>query len=892
MVEGLEARSLLTTLIALTDHNILLTFDSASPSTIQKSTPVAGLASGELLVGIDLRLSTGALLALGNQSHLYSINPTSGVATIVSTMAFSPSLIGSGFGFDVNPVTDAARIVGDSGQNLRVDPTIGSVIHSDSLLGYATGDVHAGMAPNVVAIAHTNNVAGATTTTVYGIDSMLSTLVRLGSASGTPTAPESGQLFTVGALGLSIAGTVGFEIAGSPDASFAALTPAGGMSAGLYSVNLASGHATSLGTIGAGSLNVVGLTAVATTTTTSPTPAAPTLSMSSDSGASNTDHITNVKTPTIQGLATPNAIVQILANGTVVGQTAADPTGHYSVVIGPLSDGTYQIQAVQTVPSDTPSLPSPAMTPPLVILTVAPAAPGTPLLFPDDDTGFSNTDNFTRINVPRFFGSGIPGDVVTLFANGNSVASGTVAPFGQYGVQPSPLSDGQYQVTATQTDLAGNVSAMSATLAPALVIDNSGRPTPDQSFVGQLYADLLGRPADQQALLIWTPLVSQPNGRLTVIRGILGSNEYRLFQANMINFNITHQSPSQTTILAGASYLTNHTPQQYMAMLVGTQTYYVSAGGTNTAFIKQAYLDLLNRPVDTFGLSYGTTFLNTKGASREDYVNRLLSSPEAYTKSTVAIYRNLLHFDPDQASITASLNQYAAGGHDADLIAGIANSNTFYRVSRGSDLVLNQWIRQTYLDLLGRPVDSSAVTSITNLINSGKTTTQVVGLIQSSDEYRTKLVIDAYNSILRHGPDVPSTTVAVKQLASGGTIESIRANLFASNEYFNNIGGGTNAGFVSALYLDTLGRPIDSAGLTAVVGVLNSGTTRLQLASYLVNSVEGSQHTIQGIYLTYLRRVPSYTELSSLSALLSPTAIRDQDIVANLVGSSEYFSRL
>src|SRR6185369_13708070 len=78
-------------------------------------------------------------------------------------------------------------------------------LQRDTDLAYAPGDAHQGVNPVAVGAAYTNNFAGATTTTLYDIDTFTDSLVRQGGVNvppGTPS-PNSGQLFTVGPLGVN-----------------------------------------------------------------------------------------------------------------------------------------------------------------------------------------------------------------------------------------------------------------------------------------------------------------------------------------------------------------------------------------------------------------------------------------------------------------------------------------------------------------------------------------------------------------------------------------------------------------------------------------------------------------------------------------------------------------
>src|SRR5207237_5340734 len=68
----------------------------------------------------------------------------------------------------------------------------------------------------------------------------------------------------------------------------------------------------------------------------------PDLAAASDSGASNSDNITNDTTPTFTGTALPGAAVTVFANGTLVGSGTANASGIYTITTSPLADGTYE----------------------------------------------------------------------------------------------------------------------------------------------------------------------------------------------------------------------------------------------------------------------------------------------------------------------------------------------------------------------------------------------------------------------------------------------------------------------------------------------------------------------------------------------------------------------
>ncbi len=229
-------------LVALTTDNRILPVRTGSPLQFGPAVPITGLQAGESVLGIDFRPATGQLYGLGSSSRLYVIDPANGAATAVGA-GFAPPLAGSEFGFDFNPTVDRIRVVGDSGQNLRLHPDTGAVAATDGSLQFAPGDANVGATALVAASAYTNSFAGATNTILYGIDAGLDVLV-------TQIPPNSGTLNTVGSLGRDVTSVAGFDI--TPNgAAWAVLNTAGAANGNsqLFAIDLATGATTFAGAI-------------------------------------------------------------------------------------------------------------------------------------------------------------------------------------------------------------------------------------------------------------------------------------------------------------------------------------------------------------------------------------------------------------------------------------------------------------------------------------------------------------------------------------------------------------------------------------------------------------------------------------------------------------------
>jgi cell division septation protein DedD len=247
---------------------VLTSFDSATPLT-QTSVAITGLQGGETIVGLDLRPATGQLYALGSSSRLYTISPATGAATQVGS-AGAFTLNGTSFGFDFNPTVDRIRVVSNVGQNMRLNPNDGTLTATDTPLAYATGDANFGTTPSDAGAAYVNNTAGAPSTTLFGIDSNLGVLIRQGSVDGSPVSPNTGQLFTIGPLGVA-AGLPSFDVSGVTGTAYATLCA--GLACSFYTINLSTGAATLVSSLST-QTPITGMTVGAQGPTPTPTPTA------------------------------------------------------------------------------------------------------------------------------------------------------------------------------------------------------------------------------------------------------------------------------------------------------------------------------------------------------------------------------------------------------------------------------------------------------------------------------------------------------------------------------------------------------------------------------------------------------------------------------------------
>jgi hypothetical protein len=260
-VEALEARDLPALLFGVTTQNHLISFDSTSPGTLLSDVAITGVGSGEQVLTIDFSPHTNELIALarnGTTFGLYHLDPASGAATPREPNPFPNINLPSGdIGTDFDPVTGHLRLVssGDDQSRIAVEgipnPTSSAAINILADVAYVAGDANAGVNPQLVALAHRNNIAGAPVANVFALDAGTDSVVRLGSANGNPDSPDTGKLFTIGAVGVNFTTVAGFDVAdGATATAFASLVVGTATRSKLFTLNTSSGAGTEVGNIG------------------------------------------------------------------------------------------------------------------------------------------------------------------------------------------------------------------------------------------------------------------------------------------------------------------------------------------------------------------------------------------------------------------------------------------------------------------------------------------------------------------------------------------------------------------------------------------------------------------------------------------------------------------
>lgn len=248
----------------LGNGGVVVRFDSET-GQLSNYLQVSGLAEGERIEAVATGGPVSILYGL-TEERLYLIDALTGAAMPAGPRFESRLLLQRNFAFAFHPVTGVARLLvgthppganpDDGTESMRLDPRTATIAREDPQTGsphalsYAAGDPNEGLGPVVTLAAYHPVVSD--TSTLYGIDTVRRTLVRIGPAGDAGFTAADDVVTTIAPLSGLPADSAPVALEAQRDGTVLLTTVDGGdlSSTGLWSLDLATGAATALPRIG------------------------------------------------------------------------------------------------------------------------------------------------------------------------------------------------------------------------------------------------------------------------------------------------------------------------------------------------------------------------------------------------------------------------------------------------------------------------------------------------------------------------------------------------------------------------------------------------------------------------------------------------------------------
>jgi ELWxxDGT repeat protein len=200
------------------------------------------------------------------------------------------------------------------------------------------------------------------------------------------------------------------------------------------------------------------------------------------------------------------------------------------------------------------------------------------------------------------------------------------------------------------------------------------------------------------------------------------------------------------------------------------------------------------------------------------------------------------------------------------------------------------FVMAVYEDVLARAPDPGGLAHWTQLLDNGTPASSVAQNIGHSGEYYANFVITpAYLRLLGRAPDPLGLQGWTNAMVGGLTDQQLEAGFAASPEFYANA-GGTDAGWVTAVYNLLLGRPPEPGAVPFWAGQIHApGQSLSTVALRIATSNENNTDLINQDYFNYLGRS---SDPAGLTFWLSQFAAgsSNEDVIAGFTGSPEYYN--
>jgi M6 family metalloprotease-like protein len=358
---------------------------------------------------------------------------------------------------------------------------------------------------------------------------------------------------------------------------------------------------------------------------------------------------------------------------------------------------------------------------------------------------------------------------------------------------------------------------------------------------------------------------------------------------------------STTAVTLVAQAASGSTFAGWMGACTGTGTCTIAAGSSN-ANVTASFNSTTTRPftLNKAGSGTGSVTITPPGVTCD----------ATCTRSWPVISNNVVVTLVAQASAGSSFAGWsgactgtgtctiAAGTSAVDVTASFNTSSVTGPLADPVDFVTQQ-----YMDFLRRAPDSAGLNFWVTKLNAGTTTrAQVIESMMYSNEFRGRFgpLVRLYTAYFQRVPDYAGLMYWFDRMypnSGAATSLSQVSDAFAqSGEFVNTYGPLDNAGFITRVYQNVLGRTPDAAGYTYWLGQLNAGTPRGQVMTAFSESAENQNATANSLLITMgyvgmLRRSPDAVGYAWWLAEVNAGRTSVLSLITGFLNSPEYAAR-
>ncbi len=445
------------------------------------------------------------------------------------------------------------------------------------------------------------------------------------------------------------------------------------------------------------------------------------------------------------------------------------------------------------------------------------------------------------------------------------------------------------------------------------------------AYVTQVFRELFGRDPSPEEQLRFVTVVNAADvaGRRQIGGYFITTVDYFQDVVRRGYNDYLRRAPSQSEIDNWVTLfrVNRLTEEQFFAALLSDPEYVANyptflgivGPGTNETYVKSLYQDIFPGVVATPDRVAPLVQLLDAGTPRGQVVLALLSSDAFHAAPGIGqvdrLYQRFLQRAPTDPERAYWQGRFQQGLRLEFFVAELVSSEDYINLQRAGATSANQintnWVNATYRDLFGRVSGPTGEELNANLVFlaarelDGRRTAATI--LTNAPEFLDRLTGLAYQNFLGRAAGAGEIAFWRTLLSTRGVagrlspVENLVANLLGSREYFSRQMEGTvdtNRAWVASLFA-SLQIPFDQAGADATLNNILAGyrPQRYAVATALVNSAEHRRRFILESYQTYLGRAPGAGEINFWQAQFQFNRITQEQLIANLLGSPDFFNR-
>jgi len=199
------------------------------------------------------------------------------------------------------------------------------------------------------------------------------------------------------------------------------------------------------------------------------------------------------------------------------------------------------------------------------------------------------------------------------------------------------------------------------------------------------------------------------------------------------------------------------------------------------------------------------------------------------------------------------------------------------------------FVKAAYADVLGRSPGADEVSGWTALLALGTPRSAIASGFNNSDEYRLHMIDTAYLDVLGRASEAGGRMSWLNGMRSGALQpDDVHRIFLTTDEFYATKGGGTDAGYIQALYADIIGRPAVASEVTYWVALLQQ-LGRGGVVNGFWFAAETINRQASDLFTTFLGRAASTSDVPAWASLIRSSGLTSARNF--IMSSAEYAAR-